>query len=111
MRCSASRRSVSCATSNVTSTFLTAQAIDLECISDISPELVQRKRSMLESARRTTLLVNSSKFGTRAFYRIATLDRVAEIITDDGLGSEDRERYAVKGIPVTYAPLDFESEA
>lgn len=89
--------------------FLTAQAIDLECISDISPELVQLKRSMLESADRTTLLVDSSKFSTRAFYRIATLEYLAEIITDEGLAEEERERYAVKGIPVTYAPLDTEN--
>ncbi len=91
--------------------FLTAQAIDLECISDISPELVQLKRAMLESAERTTLLVDSSKFITRAFYRISTLESLAEIITDSGLGDEDRERFAAKGIPITFAPLDTEAGA
>lgn len=83
--------------------FLCSQAVDMECVSDISPELVQLKRAMLASAERTVLLVDSSKFSTRAFYRIAQLDKIGEIITDDGLSPEEQEKVRMAGIELTCA--------
>lgn len=91
--------------------FMTAQAIDIECLSDISPELVQLKRAMLDSAERTIVLVDSSKFGTRAFYRIAGLERVHEIITDNGLGEEERVNFAARNVAITLASLESDLDA
>lgn len=90
--------------------FMTAQAIDVECVSDISPELVQLKRAMLDSAERTTVLVDSSKFSTRAFYRIAGLERIHEVITDIGLGDEERDRFSARSVSLTLAPLEAEAD-
>ena len=83
--------------------FLCSQAVDLECMSDTSLELVQLKRAMMAAAESTILLVDSSKFLTRAFYRIGVLDQLTEIITDDGLSDEDRTRFHIAGIKITCA--------
>jgi DeoR/GlpR family transcriptional regulator of sugar metabolism len=91
--------------------FMTAQAIDLQCLSDISPELVQLKRAMLASADRTIVMVDSSKFATRAFYRVADLGLVHEVITDSGLSEDERERFAARNITLTIAPLGSEGAA
>lgn len=90
--------------------FLCSQAIDSEGCSDISPELVQLKRAMLDAAKRTILLVDSSKFATRAFYRISPLSRVDEIITDAGIAPEERERLEARGMTLTLAPVAIEPE-
>lgn len=86
--------------------FLCSQAVDFDCASDTAIELVQLKRAMIEAAERTTLLVDSSKFSSRAIYKVTSLDRIHEIITDEGLGSEERERYEALSVKVTCAKLD-----
>ncbi len=73
--------------------FFSSQAVDPECASDTSLELVQLQRAMIDAAVETTLLVDSSKFGTRAIYRTAAMDRIRRIITDEGLHPEERARY------------------
>jgi len=85
--------------------FVCSQAVDLECISDTSLELVQLKRAMMAAAEKTILLVDSSKFPTRAFYRIGTLDLLSEIITDDGLSDEDKARLDTVGVRITRAEI------
>lgn len=85
--------------------FLVSQAFDLECASDTSFELVQLKRAMIEAAASTTLLVDSSKFASRAIYRVCTLDRITEIITDEGLDPEERERLRTRGVRLTCVTL------
>ncbi|MBB5222782.1 DeoR family galactitol utilization operon repressor/DeoR family fructose operon transcriptional repressor [Amaricoccus macauensis] len=74
--------------------FLGAQAVDLECVSDTSLELVQLQKAMIDAALETTLLLDSSRFGSRAIYRTAPIERLRRIITDEGLPVEERERYA-----------------
>ena len=88
--------------------FVCSQAIDLECISDISPELVQLKRAMLKTAEKSILLVDSSKFLSRAFYRISDLDSIDEIITDDGLSQQCRTEFEAVHVRLSYAPVDDE---
>ncbi len=85
--------------------FLCSQAVDLECASDTSLELVQLKRAMLNAAEVTTLMVDSSKFSTRAIYRIADIEQIGEIITDEGLIQEERDKLHERGVAVTCAPL------
>lgn len=85
--------------------FLCSQAVDTECMSDTSPELVQLKRAMMAAAEATVLLVDSSKFLTRAFYRIGALETVHEIITDEGLGDGERAEMEAAGIRLTCVKL------
>lgn len=70
--------------------FLSAQALDGDCVSDTSLELVNLKRTMMASSRTVTLMIDSSRIGDRAIYEIAPLASINEVITDTGL----RDRHA-----------------
>lgn len=78
--------------------FMSAQAVDADCASDTVLELVELKRTMLEAAQKTILLADSSRFNARALYRIANLDKVQAIITDEGLSGKDREKIHAHGV-------------
>ncbi|WP_425049752.1 DeoR/GlpR family DNA-binding transcription regulator [Psychromarinibacter sp. S121] len=73
--------------------FMSAAAIDEECVSETLLELVQLKRAMVDAARETVLLADSSRFMARALHRTAPIERVSTIITDPGLADEDRVRF------------------
>lgn len=85
--------------------FLCGQAVDFNCVSDTNIDLVNLKRAMIAAAQATILLVDSSKFSSRAIYRVADLDTIAEIITDDGINPEDFAKFKDAGIAVTCAPV------
>ena len=55
-------------------------------------------RLMVERSRRAYVLADSSKFGRRSFCRIAKLDAVTGVVTDEALAPEYRE--AVKDMGV-----------
>jgi len=81
--------------------FLSSQAVDYECISDTMLELIRLKIAMINAARRTYLLVDSSRMASRAIYHLAPINRIHEIITDVGFEEEGVMKYAELGIPVT----------
>ncbi|MCX8997260.1 DeoR/GlpR family DNA-binding transcription regulator [Rhizobiaceae bacterium BDR2-2] len=85
--------------------FLCSQAIDSECVSDTSWELVQAKRAMIEAAASTVLMADSSRFGARALYRVASMERVDTILTDDGLDEEERQRFLDRGANLVTVPV------
>jgi DeoR/GlpR family transcriptional regulator of sugar metabolism len=91
--------------------FLCAQAVSEDSAADISTEAVQLKRAMLDAAARSILLVDSSKFGTHAFYRIAPLSRFDEIITDGGINPDERARLEARGAPLTCVALNGPEES
>lgn len=90
--------------------FMCAQAVDEVCASDTSLELVQLKRAMIGASARVTLMVDSSKSPSRAFYRICATEEIHEIITDEGLEAEDRARYETLGVKVRLAELRAETD-
>jgi len=55
---------------------------------------------MVERARRIVVLTDASKFGRVSLHRIARLDQVHTIITDDGISDEYREGVQRLGIEV-----------
>lgn len=66
--------------------FLGADAIDIRAgITNTNTLEVPLKRAMLASARQAVVVADSSKFGRRALVRVADLDDVERIVTDDGL--------------------------
>lgn len=70
-------------------TFLGADAIDLEAgITNTNTVEVQMKRTILGVARNRIVVVDSSKFGQHALVRVAAVDEVDRIVTDDGLAEE-----------------------
>ncbi len=81
--------------------FMSAQAIDEDCASDTVMGLVEVKRAMLASSERTVLLADSSRFKARALYRIAALDQIDAIITDEGLSEDMRGKILAQGLDLT----------
>jgi DeoR family transcriptional regulator, aga operon transcriptional repressor len=66
--------------------FLGADAIDAQAgVTNTNTLEVPLKRAMLASARHVIVVADSSKFGRTALVRVADLDEVERIVTDDGL--------------------------
>ncbi len=69
--------------------FLGADAIDLEPgITNTNTLEVPLKQAMIASARTAVVVADSSKFGSRALVRVADVDQVDRIITDDELAPD-----------------------
>ncbi len=62
-------------------------------------------RKMLERASQRVLLIDSSKFGRNAPYRVAGLTRVSQIITDEHLDSAWSQRLKKLGVRVDLTPM------
>ncbi len=71
--------------------FLGASGIDVEeGLTDFSVESAQMKRSLMRNAKRTTVLVDSTKFGEVNFARICDSSEIDVIVTDDNIGQAHR---------------------
>jgi DeoR/GlpR family transcriptional regulator of sugar metabolism len=69
--------------------FLGADAIDVETgITNTNTLEVPLKQAMIASARTALVVADSSKFGRRALVRVAGLDQVHRVVTDDELAPE-----------------------
>lgn len=61
------------------------------------------KRAMVSAARRVVCLTDSSKVGTEAALRFAAVDEVDVLVTDSGIGDEDRTAFEATGLEVVVA--------
>jgi DeoR/GlpR family transcriptional regulator of sugar metabolism len=79
--------------------FLSVDAIDLkEGITNVSEFEVGIKQKILQSVDRVFLLVDSSKFSRRTFYKVADLSTAFTIISNDSLDSNVAARFREKGL-------------
>jgi DeoR/GlpR family transcriptional regulator of sugar metabolism len=84
--------------------FLATAAIDLEAgltypaLSDIPV-----KRAMIDAAETIILVADSSKIGARSFSALGRLDLIDTLVTDDGIGDEDRAAIAAAGVEIIIA--------
>lgn len=60
--------------------------------------LVETERQMIRAAEKVTLVVDSSKFGQRALSHLCGLEAVDEIVTDDGVSADWREKMETAGL-------------
>ncbi|MFO0977618.1 MAG: DeoR/GlpR family DNA-binding transcription regulator [Planctomycetaceae bacterium] len=65
--------------------------------------LVETERQMIRAVDRVTLVADSSKFGQRALSHLCPLSDVDEIVTDDGVSSEWRQRMESAGLRMEIA--------
>lgn len=67
-----------------------------------TPNLLEAKvnRVMMESAKRTIVVCDASKFGRRSLSRIAPTQDVHEVITDEGISAKDVRSLREAGIKV-----------
>lgn len=85
--------------------FLSMAAITDDMVFHQSPEMVETKRAMFDSAAMRILLADHTKFERRALHAMGTLDEFDVVIVDDGTPPRQVERMKAKGITVVVAPV------
>ncbi len=78
-----------------------ALAVTGMLLTDASLEVAALKRAMIQSARRTILLVDSTKFQAPGFCTFCSLAAIDEVITDDGIAPEHLSGLRASGVKVT----------
>jgi DeoR family transcriptional regulator, aga operon transcriptional repressor len=78
-------------------TFLGADAIDIGSgITNTNTLEIPLKRAMLAATRTSVVLADSSKFGQHALIRVAGIDEIDRIISDDGLEVSVAQSYGAR---------------
>lgn len=85
---------------------LGAHAISGGLVTETSIEGAEIKRAMRAAARRSILLVDSSKFRHPAFCTVCEVSDLDEIITDDGIDPPTLAALRQLGIAVTIVPVE-----
>lgn len=84
---------------HVNKAFLSCKGVHLEKgLSDFNESQALVKKQMMEIADETILMVDSTKFGTRAFSQIAPVSTIGCIITDSNINEETRNELEEKKI-------------
>ena len=83
---------------------LGADAIDPRGITNISSFEAPLKRAMIRAGSKVVLVADSSKFGHSALVRVAGLEDVGLVVTDEGLPAEATAAYPVEILRVPVTP-------
>lgn len=87
--------------------FLGVDGIDLDFgITTTDMMEASLNRIMIQSAQKTIVLADSSKFGKRGFSKIVALEDIDQIITDSKITAPTAKRIEEMGIELTIIPLD-----
>lgn len=84
--------------------FLATGALDVGSgLSYPSLSDIALKRAMIHSAQSICLVADSSKIGVRSFCVLGGLDRVDTLVTDSGIGNDDRRAIEAAGVKIIIA--------
>jgi DeoR/GlpR family transcriptional regulator of sugar metabolism len=84
--------------------FLGASAVGPDCaVYSIDSAEASLNRRMLDRSAQRYVLADSSKFGTMATYKVASLASSTSVITDVGLTARWRQQLAEAGVEITIA--------
>lgn len=83
--------------------FLGAHAIGPLGVMEEDPLLVQSELKLIGQAEELIVLADASKFKTRSSLILCPLNRVSTVITDSGLGDEERDMLKAAGIRLIVA--------
>lgn len=89
--------------------FMSMSAITDDMVFHQSPEMVDTKRAMFESASMRILLADHTKFERRALHAMGGLDEFDVVIVDDATPPRQVERMHMRGINVIVAPLQAQA--
>ena len=84
---------------------MAADAVDPRGITNTNSNEVSMKRAMLRAADRVLLVADSSKFDRSVLVRVAGLEDVDLIVTDDGLSEQRAAEYPVEVLRVAPEPV------
>src|SRR6185437_10008597 len=85
--------------------FMSMSAITDDMVFHQSPEVVETKKAMFDSAAMRILLADHTKFERRALHAMCGLDEFDVIIVDDGTPPLQVERMKARGLNVVVASL------
>lgn len=89
---------------HVNKAFISCKGVHLEKgLSDFNELQALLKKQMMDIADETILMVDSSKFGTRAFSQIAPITKIDCIITDSNIDEQTKKQLEEKNIKLTLA--------
>jgi DeoR family ulaG and ulaABCDEF operon transcriptional repressor len=83
--------------------FMGAQGVSALGVMEGDPLLIQAEQKLINQADELILLLDSSKFAMRSSLILCPLDRVAAIITDDGVSQRDARMIEQSGIRLIVA--------
>jgi len=90
--------------------FIGSLAVTGSLLTDATMEVASIKRAMIRSARRTILLVDSSKFQAPAFSTFGDLSQISEVISDEGIDPAIAAGIRNYGPSVTIVPVNTQDE-
>lgn len=91
---------------NISEAFISAKGVSIdEGIMDTNEVEAEVKRKMLGTAKKVTLLADSTKFSKLAYVTVCPISTVSRIITDPGTDISIIAKYRALGIEVIVAPL------
>ncbi|KIE27961.1 hypothetical protein LK08_05410 [Streptomyces sp. MUSC 125] len=85
--------------------FMSTTAVSAGACYHRSEATIEVKRTFMQCAERSVLLVDHAKFGRRAPYLLAPLDAFDQIVTDSGLDGEEVATLRDAGTDVRIAPV------
>nr|WP_315853684.1 DeoR/GlpR family DNA-binding transcription regulator [Rubripirellula tenax] len=94
---------------NVGKAFLSVAGITERGFFNSNMMLVESEKAMLESADRSVVVADSSKFGKVSLSRLCGLDEVDTVITDTGLQSQWKEQLESTGVELVLASPENQS--
>jgi DeoR family ulaG and ulaABCDEF operon transcriptional repressor len=83
--------------------FMGAQGVSPIGVMEGDPLLIQAEQKLISQAEELILLVDSSKFARRSSLILCPLERVAAVITDDGVSARDARMIEQAGIRLIVA--------
>jgi DeoR family ulaG and ulaABCDEF operon transcriptional repressor len=83
--------------------FMSAQGLAPLGVMEGDPLLIQAEQKLINQADELVLLLDSSKFANRSSLILCPLDRVACVITDDGIATRDAKMVEQSGIRLVVA--------
>jgi DeoR/GlpR family transcriptional regulator of sugar metabolism len=85
--------------------FMSMSAVTDGMVFHQSPEMVETKRAMFDSAAMRILLADHTKFERRALHAMCSLDEFDAVIVDDGTPPLQVEKMRSRGVNVVVAPV------
>jgi DeoR/GlpR family transcriptional regulator of sugar metabolism len=83
--------------------FMGVYGIDETGATNTEALLIKAERSMISRAREVVILADSSKFGRRGSLFLCGFDRIAAVITDEGIAESARQTLAERGVRLIVA--------
>ena len=84
--------------------FMGAHGVGTQGVTETDPLLIQAEEKLIGQAEELVLLVDSSKFLRQSSLVLCSLDRVATVITDDGVSRESRALVEAAGLELVVVP-------